>query len=172
MPEEIRLAGGAARSQALRDDPRLRRSARRCASVAREEAGAAGAAMMAAVAASASIPTWRPAPPRWVDPLLGDRDRARPGAGRHLRPGFSRLSSRPARRCRPIWRALAGHAQRSAAHDAKIAIIGDRFMLPDVFDEAIRARCRRSDVDIRTHELPWPDEPMEHGYAGAGHGRA
>ncbi|WP_257170291.1 2-hydroxyacid dehydrogenase [Bradyrhizobium sp. SRS-191] len=47
-----------------------------------------------------------------------------------------------------------------------IAIIGDRFMLPSVFAERITATCGDS-LDIRTLEQPWPDEPMEHGYAGS-----
>ena len=47
-----------------------------------------------------------------------------------------------------------------------IAIIGDRFMLPSVFAEHIRAACGNG-VDLRTLEQPWPDEPMEHGYAGS-----
>ena len=47
-----------------------------------------------------------------------------------------------------------------------IAIVGDRFMLPSVFAEHIRSACGDG-VDIRTLEQPWPDEPMEHGYAGS-----
>ena len=47
-----------------------------------------------------------------------------------------------------------------------IAIIGDRFMLPSVFAERIVAACGK-DVDIRMLEQPWPDQPMEHGYAGS-----
>ncbi|MGY3451467.1 2-hydroxyacid dehydrogenase [Bradyrhizobium sp. USDA 4353] len=47
-----------------------------------------------------------------------------------------------------------------------IAIIGDRFMLPSVFAERITATCGDG-LDIRTLEQPWPDEPMEHGYAGS-----
>jgi D-3-phosphoglycerate dehydrogenase len=49
----------------------------------------------------------------------------------------------------------------------EVAIIGDRFMLSDMFETAIhaavgeRALCRKLD-------LPWPDEPMEHGYAAPG----
>jgi D-3-phosphoglycerate dehydrogenase len=45
-----------------------------------------------------------------------------------------------------------------------IAIIGDRFMLPSVFADRIAATCG-NDVRIRTLEQPWPDRPMEHGYA-------
>jgi len=48
---------------------------------------------------------------------------------------------------------------------ASIAIIGDRFMLPAVFEEKIRTACGDG-LDIRTREDPWPDEPMQHGYAG------
>jgi D-3-phosphoglycerate dehydrogenase len=48
-------------------------------------------------------------------------------------------------------------------HD--IAIIGDLFMLSDVFERAIRDRCRLHDIVVRKHDLPWPDQPMEHGYA-------
>lgn len=47
-----------------------------------------------------------------------------------------------------------------------IAIVGDRFMLPSVFAERIAAACGKG-VEIRTLEQPWPDEPMEHGYAGS-----
>jgi D-3-phosphoglycerate dehydrogenase len=50
---------------------------------------------------------------------------------------------------------------------ASIAIIGDRFMLPSMFEKAIREKCGDG-LDIRSHEMPWPDEPMEHGYAVAG----
>lgn len=49
----------------------------------------------------------------------------------------------------------------------KIAIIGDRFMLPDVFEREI-GKATSLPLDIRRLEQPWPDEPMEHGYAVAG----
>jgi D-3-phosphoglycerate dehydrogenase / 2-oxoglutarate reductase len=45
----------------------------------------------------------------------------------------------------------------------EIAIIGDRFMLPYVFQEKIEAVCGNGHT-IRTIESAWPDEPMEHGY--------
>ena len=48
-----------------------------------------------------------------------------------------------------------------------IAIIGDRFMLPSVFAGKIVAACGDGHA-IRTLEQPWPDEPMEHGYAKKG----
>jgi D-3-phosphoglycerate dehydrogenase / 2-oxoglutarate reductase len=49
----------------------------------------------------------------------------------------------------------------------EIAIIGDRFMLPSVFQEKIKAACGNGHT-IRTMETAWPDEPMEHGYAAEG----
>lgn len=49
----------------------------------------------------------------------------------------------------------------------KIAIIGDRFMLPDLFREKILGACGEGH-EMRTLELPWPDQPMEHGYAVEG----
>jgi D-3-phosphoglycerate dehydrogenase len=49
----------------------------------------------------------------------------------------------------------------------KIAIFGDNFMLPDIFRAEIEKRCGDG-LDIRTHRSPWPDEPMEHGYASKG----
>src|SRR2546430_2775460 len=55
---------------------------------------------------------------------------------------------------------------RGAAMSSSIAIVGDRFMLPSVFAERIAAACGNG-VNIRTLEQPWPDEPMEHGYAGS-----
>ncbi len=45
----------------------------------------------------------------------------------------------------------------------EVAIIGDNFMLPERFDQAIRAACGET-VALRSMTLPWPDEPMEHGY--------
>jgi erythritol kinase len=70
VPEEIRMAGGAARSQALRrilasvTGAPVRRSSR-------DEAGAAGAAMIAAVAIGA-FPDMAAAARRWVAPTLQD----------------------------------------------------------------------------------------------------
>jgi D-3-phosphoglycerate dehydrogenase / 2-oxoglutarate reductase len=50
----------------------------------------------------------------------------------------------------------------------KIAIIGDHFMLSSMFAEALNHRCKDFELDIRSHTLPWPDQPMEHGYAVEG----
>jgi len=49
----------------------------------------------------------------------------------------------------------------------KIAIVGDNFMLPDVFEKKILERCKL-ELEIKKLQQPWPDEPMEHGYAQAG----
>ena len=48
-----------------------------------------------------------------------------------------------------------------------VAIIGDLFMLPEAFADALAAACG-ADVNIRTRKDNWPDEPMEHGYAVEG----
>jgi D-3-phosphoglycerate dehydrogenase / 2-oxoglutarate reductase len=50
----------------------------------------------------------------------------------------------------------------------KISVIGDRFMLSSMFETALRDRCKGHALEIMTHDLPWPDEPMEHGYAVEG----
>jgi D-3-phosphoglycerate dehydrogenase / 2-oxoglutarate reductase len=49
----------------------------------------------------------------------------------------------------------------------EIAIIGDHFMLPQVFQDKLIAACGPA-ITIRTRQDNWPDEPMEHGYATAG----
>ncbi len=49
----------------------------------------------------------------------------------------------------------------------EIAVIGDRFMLSSMFESAIREACGDA-VSCRLLDLPWPDEPMEHGYARPG----
>ncbi|MCE0505854.1 carbohydrate kinase [Roseivivax sp. GX 12232] len=69
MPRELRLTGGAARSAALRGVLAAATEAPVRVS-AREEAGAAGAAMMAAVAIGA-YPDMDACIARWVTPLLG-----------------------------------------------------------------------------------------------------
>lgn len=48
-----------------------------------------------------------------------------------------------------------------------VAIIGDHFMLPEVFEEKLVGACGDR-LSIRTRKDNWPDEPMEHGYAVAG----
>jgi D-3-phosphoglycerate dehydrogenase len=51
--------------------------------------------------------------------------------------------------------------------EREIAVIGDRFMLPGAFVDALRTVVDQS-WRLRTLELPWPDEPMHHGYVEAG----
>jgi D-3-phosphoglycerate dehydrogenase len=47
----------------------------------------------------------------------------------------------------------------------RIAIVGDYFMRAAMFEEALR-RIEDAPLAIQSMELPWPDEPMQHGYAG------
>lgn len=49
----------------------------------------------------------------------------------------------------------------------EVAIIGDRFMLSEMFEDALLAACGEA-VTCRKLDLPWPDVPMEHGYAVPG----
>ncbi len=104
MPRELRLTGGAARSGALRQvlaaalDTPVRVSAR-------EEAGAAGCAMMAAVAIGAHD-TMDACIAEWTTPLLGQPEEPNPG----LVPIYDRLFTnyRHARDgLAPVWDGLA-----------------------------------------------------------------
>lgn len=52
-----------------------------------------------------------------------------------------------------------------AIEEKEVAIIGDRFMLPDAFKQALEA-AGGPPIRARTLELDWPDAPMHHGYAG------
>jgi D-3-phosphoglycerate dehydrogenase / 2-oxoglutarate reductase len=49
----------------------------------------------------------------------------------------------------------------------KIAVIGDQFMKASAFTDAL-AKVPGLDVEVRTMELPWPDQPMRHGYVDGG----
>jgi erythritol kinase (D-erythritol 1-phosphate-forming) len=103
IPSEIRLTGGAARSKALR---LLLASAlkARLRSVSREEAGAAGAAMMAAVSQKL-YPNMDACVAAWVEPLLGgatEPDNAIATAFDYTFPLY--VDARKA--LRPIWRGL------------------------------------------------------------------
>lgn len=44
-----------------------------------------------------------------------------------------------------------------------VAIIGDHFMLPDIFEQKLVEACG-DQISIRTREDDWPDTPMAHGY--------
>ena len=114
IPAEVRLAGGAVRSKALAQmlAGALGTSVRR---TGREEAGAAGAAMIAAVQQGV-YPDIAAAAAEWVDPLLGER--VEPDA--QIAAAFARsfpiyLETRKA--MRPIWRALQA-SQQGAANGA------------------------------------------------------
>jgi D-3-phosphoglycerate dehydrogenase len=48
-----------------------------------------------------------------------------------------------------------------------VAVIGDLFMLPEVFARELEAACG-DDVSVHMRRDNWPDEPMEHGYAVEG----
>ena len=108
IPEEVRFAGGAARSKALLQMLAGALSTPvRCAG--REEAGAAGAAIIAAVQQGV-YPDIAAATAEWVDPLLGER--TEPDA--QIAAAFARsfpiyLETRKA--MRPIWRALQSSQQ-------------------------------------------------------------
>jgi erythritol kinase len=112
LPREVRITGGAARSRAMRTilAGALGAPVRR---IDREEAGAAGAAMMAAVQMGL-FPDMDSCAARWVDPLLGKSEAPDPG----LHDTYERLFPiyRSAREAlRPVWRAMAGFRQERAA---------------------------------------------------------
>lgn len=46
----------------------------------------------------------------------------------------------------------------------EVAIIGDHFMLPEIFEQKLVEACGDL-VTTRSKKDNWPDEPMEHGYA-------
>ncbi len=49
----------------------------------------------------------------------------------------------------------------------KVAIIGDNFMLPSIFEQKLIEHCDE-ELDIKCLTQDWPDVPMEHGYAVEG----
>ncbi|MFO1055971.1 MAG: FGGY-family carbohydrate kinase [Dongiaceae bacterium] len=111
VPSEIRVAGGAARSRAMK---LLLASAMGVPvrESVREEAGAAGAAMMAAVAVGAA-PDMAAAAERWVAPMLRDTIAPDPELARlfdRLFPIY--LETRQA--MPPIWGRLAAEAAEHA----------------------------------------------------------
>jgi erythritol kinase len=112
VPAEIRIAGGAARSRAMK---LLLASAMGVPvrESVREEAGAAGAAMMAAVAIGAA-PDMAAAAARWVSPMLRDTIAPDPALARlfdQLFPIY--LQTRQA--MPPIWARLAVAAAERAS---------------------------------------------------------
>lgn len=113
LPAELRLTGGAARSKALRAI--LSASIKAPVRVsAREEAGAAGAAMMAAVAIGA-YPDMNACIAEWVTPLLGEAESPDPvlvDACDKIFPAFAAARTG----LEPAWDALA--AARAAPPSA------------------------------------------------------
>ena len=103
LPGELRLTGGAARSRALRGvlsaavDAPVRVSAR-------EEAGAAGAAMMAAVAIGA-YPDMEACIAEWVTPLLGAAEAPDPALARTYE-GLYPVYAAARRALVPVWNGL------------------------------------------------------------------
>ena len=110
IPPEVRVTGGAARSKALRTilaaalGTRIRTSTR-------EEAGAAGAAMMAAVA-TGIYPDMETCIDRWVTPTLAqalEPDAALADRYDRLFPAYKMSREASA----PVWRAMRGAARSS-----------------------------------------------------------
>lgn len=105
MPGELRLTGGAARSKTLRSvigscvGAPVRVSAR-------EEAGAAGAAMMAAVAIGA-YPSMEACIAEWVTPLLGAREAPDPALTETYTRTFAAYGQ-ARRNLEPVWHRMAG----------------------------------------------------------------
>ena len=106
IPQEVRITGGAARSAALRVMLASVLKAR-VRSVQREEAGAAGAAMMAAVQQKL-YPDMDACAAQWVDPLLGsvtEPDQSITG----LYDGAFSIYKETREKMRPLWRAMVAN---------------------------------------------------------------
>jgi erythritol kinase (D-erythritol 1-phosphate-forming) len=112
IPQEIRVTGGAARSKALRVilASTLKANVR---SVSREEAGAAGAAMMAAVQQKI-YPNMAACAAEWVDPLLGNVTASDPALVKTYDQTFP-LYKQVREKIQPIWSSLA-NIHREAKH--------------------------------------------------------
>ena len=112
IPREIRVTGGAARSKALRVilASTLEANVR---SVSREEAGAAGAAMMAAVQQKL-YPDMAACAAVWVAPLLGNTTVPDPALVKIYDQTFP-LYKQAREKMQPIWRGLA-NTHREAGH--------------------------------------------------------
>jgi erythritol kinase (D-erythritol 1-phosphate-forming) len=108
VPREIRITGGAARSKALRIILASALNAK-VRSVSREEAGAAGAAMIAAVQQKL-YPTMEACADVWVNPHLGEA--TLPAAElTHIYDKTFPLYVETRKAMRPIWRGLARGAE-------------------------------------------------------------
>src|ERR1700733_574984 len=100
-------------------------------------------------------------------------DRPGPAAQRLLREALSDLPHHQSRHVAglgsfgPAQTGVCGVSKGVERRRPIISIMGDRFMLPSMFEQAIREKCGEA-PEIRSYEMPWPDEPMEHGYAEPG----
>jgi erythritol kinase (D-erythritol 1-phosphate-forming) len=104
IPDEIRVTGGAARSQALRTILASTLGAP-VRTVKREEAGAAGAAMMAAVQ-QRIYADMEECVAQWVDPLIGEVTKPDVGLAKIYDQSFT--AYRETRLAmRPVWKAMA-----------------------------------------------------------------
>lgn len=106
IPREVCVTGGAARSQALRLmlASTLKAGVR---SVEREEAGAAGAAMMAAVQQKI-YPDMDACAAQWVGPLLGPVTAPDPALSRRYDGAFA-VYKETREKMRPLWRTMVAH---------------------------------------------------------------
>jgi erythritol kinase len=104
IPEEVRVTGGAARSKALRLILASTLKAR-IRSASREEAGAAGAAMMAAVQQKL-YPTMETCVAEWVEPLLGPVTMPDAALAAIYDSSFA-LYRETREKMRPIWRKMS-----------------------------------------------------------------
>jgi erythritol kinase len=114
LPKELRLTGGAARSRALRGILAAAVGAPVRVS-AREEAGAAGCAMMAAVAIGA-YSDMESCVSEWVTPLLGDAETPEPdlqATYSELYPAYAKAREA----LEPVWDRLAAHRDGADAKD-------------------------------------------------------
>lgn len=105
MPREIRLSGGAARNASLR---RILSAATRATvrTSSRQEAGAAGAAMIAAVGLGV-YPSMQACCAEWVDPLLGEGEPFEEVLAQRYDGLFASFVG--ARRAlQPVWKSMAG----------------------------------------------------------------
>jgi erythritol kinase len=112
IPQEIRVTGGAARSNALRLMLASTLKAR-VRSVSREEAGAAGAAMMAAVQQKL-YPDMEACAAQWVDPLLGDSTAPDACLSAIYDKSFT-LYKETREKMQPVWRAMMAN-RKEATH--------------------------------------------------------
>ena len=109
IPQEVRITGGAARSTALRVMLASALKAR-VRSVQREEAGAAGAAMMAAVQQKL-YPDMAACVTVWVDPLLGAVTEPDPTLTGPYDRAFS-IYKETREKMRPLWRSMVANRAR------------------------------------------------------------